>query len=61
MTDLEFKTKLKELNKKLMESVTREQHSQYDNEINILVDNYRKPKSDDGLNEANRIALELAG
>ena len=61
MTDLEFKTKLKELNKKLMESVTREQHSKYDNEINILVDNYRKPESDDGLNEANRIALEIAG
>ena len=61
MTKQEFNQRLEELNTKLMNSKTREEHSIADHEINMLVDEFRKPKKDKDLQEANAIALHLAG
>lgn len=61
MTSLEFKAKLKKLNEKLMSAKTREEHSEADHAINMLVDSYRAPKEDKELAEANDMALHIAG
>ena len=61
MTNLEFKAELKKLNEKLMSAKTREEHSEADHAINMLVDSYRAPAEDKELAEANTIALHIAG
>lgn len=61
MTELEFKTKLKELNEKLMASTTREEQAFADHQINCLVDSYSPKQPDASLAEANAITLLMAG
>ena len=61
MTKSEFNLKLKELNKSLMSSKTREEHSAADHAINVLVDAYRATEENKELAEANAIALHIAG
>ena len=61
MTKQEFETKLEALKVKMDEAVAMDVFNAIDREINNLVDSYRAKKDNSESNEANRLALEIAG
>ena len=56
-----FQEKLNILNKNLMAAKTREEHDLADRAINNLVDTYCPKINNSDLNEANAMALVVAG